>query len=176
MLQDEQLDAIIHICLLSANQPMTLKQLQALFIEDEAVDEPRLQAALTRLMATALPYELREVASGYRFQSKTDYIPWLSRLFAEKAPKYGRATLETLALIAYRQPITRAEIDEIRGVSSSAPIIKTLMEREWVYVVGQRELPGRPSLYATTKNFLDYFNLKHLTELPLLTELTPLPV
>ena len=110
--------------------------------------------------------QLKEVASGYRFQSLDSLSPWLSRLWQESSPKYSRAMLETLALIAYRQPITRGEIEQVRGVAVSSNIIKTLTEREWIKVIGHKEVPGRPALYATTKQFLDYFSLKSLSDLP----------
>ena len=118
--------------------------------------------------------EVREVGSGFRIQVRSEYSSWVSRLFAERPPKYSRALLETLALIAYRQPITRGEIEDIRGVSVSTNIIKTLTERDWVRVVGHRDVPGKPALYATTKEFLDYFNLKSLGELPTLAEIRDL--
>lgn len=115
--------------------------------------------------------ELVEVASGWRFQVRSDYSKWVNRLFEERPPRYSRALLETLAIIAYRQPITRAEIEEIRGVSISGSIIKTLQEREWIRVVGHRDVPGKPELLATTREFLDYFNIKKLSELPSLSEI-----
>ena len=116
--------------------------------------------------------QLKELASGYSFQVKAEYAPWLSRLWEERPARYSRALLETLALIAYRQPITRGEIEDIRGVSVSSQIMKTLQEREWIRIVGYRDLPGKPGLYATTRQFLDHFNLKSLDELPTLAELT----
>ena len=119
-------------------------------------------------------FELKEVASGFRIQVREGYAQWVSRLWDERPPRYSRALLETLALIAYRQPITRAEIEDIRGVAVSSNIVKTLLEREWVRVVGHKELPGRPAMYATTRQFLDYFNLKSLAELPTLSELRDL--
>lgn len=177
MITDENLDAIIHVWLLSSPEPLSVKTLLSLFDEAEAVSEPRVRDALGRLSVLPhLPYALVEVASGYRWQTKADYALWLSRLFAGKTNRYSKATLETLALIAYRQPITRAEIDEIRGVSTSAHIIKNLLEREWICVVGQRDVPGRPSLYATTTQFLDYFQLTRLSDLPVLTASTALPI
>ena len=115
--------------------------------------------------------ELKEVASGYRFQARPDYAFWVNRLFDERSPRYSRALLETLALIAYRQPITRSEIEDIRGVSVNSSIIKTLQEREWIRVVGHRDVPGRPELLATTREFLDYFNLKKISELPPLSSI-----
>lgn len=118
--------------------------------------------------------ELVEVASGFRFQVKQDYAHWITQLWQEKPSRYSRATLETLALIAYRQPITRSEIEAVRGVAVSSAIINSLVEREWIRVVGQRDMPGKPHLYGTTKLFLDYFNLKQLADLPPLTALTDL--
>jgi len=119
-------------------------------------------------------YELKQVASGYRFQVRADYGEWVSRLWKEKPPRYSRALLETLALVAYKQPITRGDIEEIRGVAVSTNIMRTLIEREWVRVVGHRDVPGHPALYATTRNFLDYFNLRSLDELPTLAEIRDL--
>src|SRR5690554_4573769 len=116
-------------------------------------------------------YELVEVASGYRFQVRSEYAPWASRLWEERPQRYSRALLETLAIIAYRQPITRGEIEDIRGVAVSTNIVKTLMEREWIRVVGHKDVPGRPAMYATTRQFLDHFNLTSLAELPPLAEL-----
>ena len=149
--------------------------------EDEApaAEAPERDAVRQALAELAVDYEgrgfeLKEVASGFRIQVRDDYAPWVSRLWEEKPPKYSRALLETLALIAYRQPITRAEIEDIRGVAVSSNIVKTLLEREWIRVVGHKELPGRPAMYATTRQFLDYFNLKSLAELPTLSELRDL--
>ncbi len=118
--------------------------------------------------------KLKQVSSGYRFQATEEVGPWVSRMWEEKPARYSRALLETLALIAYRQPITRGEIEEIRGVSTSSHIMKTLQEREWVRVVGHRDVPGRPAMYATTRLFLDYFNLKNIDELPSLSEIRDL--
>jgi segregation and condensation protein B len=115
--------------------------------------------------------ELREVASGYRVQIRSDYTPWVSRLWEERPPRYSRALLETLSIIAYRQPITRAEIEDVRGVSLSTNIFRTLLDRRWIRAVGHRDVPGRPALYGTTREFLDYFGLKSLDELPPLAEL-----
>lgn len=119
-------------------------------------------------------FELRKVASGYRLQVREEFAPWVSRLFEEKPQRYSRALLETLALIAYRQPITRGEIEDVRGVTVSSNIIRTLLEREWVRVVGHRDVPGRPAMYATTRQFLDYFNLSGLGQLPPLSEIRDL--
>jgi segregation and condensation protein B len=119
-------------------------------------------------------FELKQVASGYRFQVRADFETWVVRLWEQKPPRYSRALMETLALIAYRQPITRGEIEDIRGVSVSSNIIKTLQERDWVKPLGHKEVPGRPTLYGTTRSFLDYFNLKSLNELPTLAEIRDL--
>jgi len=118
--------------------------------------------------------ELKRVASGYRYQTRSDVQPWVARLWQEKPPRYSRALLETLALIVYRQPITRGQIEEVRGVSVSSHIIKTLLEREWIRIIGHKEAPGRPALYGSTRQFLDHFNLKSLDELPDLMELADL--
>ncbi len=165
---------IVEAALLAAGGPLTLDSLLELFGTDA---EPPTREALNVALATlAEDYrdrgiELAQVAGGYRIQVRKDCAPWIARLWDEKPPRYSRALLETLALIAYRQPITRGEIEDIRGVAVSTHIVKALLEREWVRVVGHRDVPGRPSLYATTRKFLDYFGLKSLNELPTLAEL-----
>lgn len=165
---------IIEAALLSATQPLSLERLEYLFEGDHPVPDRRsIRQALDEIGKECVTrcYELTEVASGYRLQVKGEYAPWIHRLWEEKPPRYSRATLETLALIAYRQPITRGEIEAVRGVSVSSQIIKGLQERDWIRVVGHREVPGRPALYATTRGFLDYFGIKSLDELPPLAEL-----
>ena len=164
---------IVEAALLAASQPLTAVQLQALFPLDEPAPEGSVEAALVDLQAAceARGVELVELASGWRFQVRADVHPWVARLWTERQTKYTRATLETLALIAYRQPITRGEIEQVRGVAVNSSIIKALEEREWIRVVGHRDVPGRPELLATTKTFLDYFGLKRLDELPPLSEL-----
>ncbi|MEO6226487.1 MAG: SMC-Scp complex subunit ScpB [Thermomonas sp.] len=164
---------IVEAALLASSQPLTVVQLQALFPLDEPAPEGSIQAALEQLQAVCETrgVELVELASGWRFQVKTEVHAWVSRLWTERQVKYTRATLETLALIAYRQPITRGEIEQVRGVAVSSNIIKALEEREWIRVVGHRDVPGKPELLATTKSFLDYFGLKRLDELPSLSEL-----
>lgn len=159
---------IVEGALLAASQPLTVAQLSALFTLDEPAPDGSLQAALAELQAQCADrgVELVEVANGWRYQVKADVHPWVTRMWAERTTKYTRATLETLALIAYRQPVTRGEIEAVRGVSVSSSIMKTLQERGWIKVIGHREVPGRPALYATTRAFLDYFNLKSLSELP----------
>lgn len=171
---DQQLiNRIVEAALLAANQPLTLAQLHALFPEDQPAPADSVEKALETLreQSEGRGVELVEVASGFRFQVKADVHPWVARLWAERQTKYTRATLETLALIAYRQPITRGEIEQIRGVAVNSNIIKALEEREWIRVVGHRDMPGRPELLGTTKGFLDYFGLKRLDELPPLSEL-----
>lgn len=164
---------IVEAALLAAGRSLTIKDLQALFAETEAPDTVELEAVLRTIEADCAErgYELRLTASGYRFQVRERLAPWISRLWEERPQRYSRALLETLALIAYRQPITRGDIEEIRGVSVSTQIIKTLQEREWVRVVGHRDVPGKPALYATTRQLLDYFNLRSLEDLPALGEL-----
>ena len=164
---------IVEAALLASNQPLTLVQLGGLFPLDEPAPEGSVQQALETLRAEAAGrgVELVEVASGWRYQVQADVHPWVARLWTERQTKYTRATLETLALIAYRQPITRGEIEQVRGVATNSNIIKALEEREWIRVVGHRDMPGRPELLGTTKGFLDYFGLKRLDELPPLSEL-----
>jgi segregation and condensation protein B len=167
---------ILEGAILAAGQPLTIARLLELFDEAVAPSKEDMLAALQDIAARSQDhgYELKEVASGWRFQVREDLALWVNRLWDEKPQKYSRALLETLALIAYRQPLTRGDIEEIRGVAVSSHIMKTLMEREWVKVVGHRDVPGRPSLYATTRQFLDYFNLKNLEDLPSLSEIRDL--
>lgn len=164
---------IVEAALLAASQPLTVVQLQALFPLDEPAPEDSVQTALQQLQdaCSERGVELVELASGWRFQVKADVHAWVARLWTERQTKYTRATLETLALIAYRQPVTRGEIEQVRGVAVSSNTIKALEEREWIRVVGHRDVPGKPELLATTKTFLDYFGLKRLDELPPLSEL-----
>lgn len=173
----EQLPLILEAILFSAGKPLTEQQLLNLFTEDERPALSEIRQALFDLQAVYADrgIELLLLASGYQFQSKVDFAEWIGRLWEEKPSKYSRALLETLALIAYRQPITRGEIEEIRGVSISPSIFKTLLEdRGWIRVVGHRDVPGRPGLYATTKLFLDYFALNSLDQLPALPEILAL--
>ncbi len=170
-MQYDQLKSVIEGLLFAAGKPMSLDQLARLL--PEVQDKAQLREALEQLRQDYAErgVELVEVGSGYRFQVRQCYSHWVGRLWEEKPPRYSRATLETLALIAYRQPITRGEIEEIRGVSVSSNIIKSLLEREWIRVIGHRDIPGRPALYATTRQFLDYFNLSSLEQLPPLSEI-----
>lgn len=175
-LTQEELKCIIEGAIMAADQPLTIEQISKLFAPEQVPATNELQDALAQLIAD---YEnrgvvLKEVASGYRFQVKESLAPWIQKLWQERPAKYSRALLETLALIIYKQPITRAEIEEIRGVAVSTTLIKTLMEREWIRIVGHKELPGKPAIYATTKQFLDDFNLKSLSQLPSLTQLSDL--
>lgn len=172
----EQLQQILEAALMVAGRPLPIVHMQRLFEEPHQPTQDDIQNALQGIREhySKSGIELRELASGYQFQAKTELSPWLCKLWEERPPRYSRALLETLALIAYRQPITRAEIEEIRGVSVSSQIIKTLLEREWVRVIGYREVVGKPALYGTTKAFLDHFNLKSLDELPALSELKDL--
>jgi segregation and condensation protein B len=167
------INRIVEAALLAATQPLTLAQLHGLFPEEEPAPEGSIETALQQLTGACADrgVELVEVASGYRYQVKADVHAWVARLWTERKTKYTRATLETLALIAYRQPITRGEIEQVRGVAVSSNIIQALEEREWIRVVGHRDVPGKPALFGTTKAFLDYFGLKRLDELPPLSEL-----
>jgi segregation and condensation protein B len=176
MTDEDRLKQIVEAALLAAGRPLSLAQLQALFPEHEEPDTKQLREVLDRLSNDyqGRGIEVTEVGSGFRIQVRAEFSPWVSKLWVERPPKYSRALLETLALIAYRQPITRGEIEDVRGVTVSTNIIKTLTEREWIRVVGHRDVPGKPALYATTKEFLDYFNLKSLNELPTLAEIRDL--
>lgn len=173
MIEPGQLKQVVEAALLAAAQPLSLAQLSALFGEQEMPSHEALARALEELRedCTNRGVELTEVASGFRYQVRSEVNSWVARLWTERQTKYSRALLETLALIAYRQPITRGEIEQIRGVAVSTNIIRTLEEREWVRVVGYRDVPGKPALFGTTKSFLDYFNLKSLDELPPLAEI-----
>lgn len=176
-MNQEQLKNIIEAALMVSDKPMSINRLLELFQKDvEEIEREEIMAAIQELQDDyqSRGIELTKVANGYRIQSRAEYADWVNRLFDEKPPRYSRALLETLAIIAYRQPLTRAEIEDIRGVSVSSNIIKTLQEREWIRVVGHKDLPGKPELLATTKEFLDYFNLKTLSELPTLAEIKEL--
>ena len=168
-----EIKRIVEAALLAAGQPLSLVQLHALFGENEAIGSDAVAQALAELAAgcEGRGVELVEVASGFRYQVREDVHAWVARLWTERQTKYSRALLETLALIAYRQPITRGEIEQIRGVAVSTNIIKTLEEREWIRVVGHRDVPGKPALFGTTRQFLDYFALKSLDQLPPLAEI-----
>ena len=175
-LDQDTVKRIVEGALFAAGQPMKLDKIAGLFLEEEAPPTEMLVEAINQLKQEYAErgVMLKEVASGFRFQVQESVGEWVSRLWEEKPARYSRALLETLALIAYRQPITRGEIEEIRGVSVSSHITKTLLEREWIRVVGHRDVPGRPAMYGTTRTFLDYFNLKNLDELPSLAEIRDL--
>ena len=173
----DKIKCIIEAALMVSDKPLSATQIEALFVKDMGeVDRELVKSAIAALQADYRDrgIELKEVASGYRVQVKSEYSAWVNRLFEERPPRYSRALLETLAIIAYRQPVTRAEIEDIRGVGISSTLIKTLQEREWIRVVGHKDIPGRPELLATTKEFLDYFNLKKLSDLPSLAEIREL--
>ena len=172
----EQLKRIVEAALLASSTPLSLPHLLQLFGENEQPSHEDLARALDELArdSEGRGIELKEVASGFRYQVRAEVNAWVSRLWTERQTRYSRAQLETLALIAYRQPITRGEIENIRGVAVSSNIIKTLEEREWIRTVGHRDVPGKPELFGTTRTFLDYFNLKSLDELPPLAEIRDL--
>ena len=167
---------ILEGALLAAGEPLSVQRMALLFEENERPSKDDIRAAIKTVEERCEDrgYELVQVASGYRFQVRQNLSTWVGRLWQERPARYSRALMETLSLIAYRQPITRGEIEEIRGVAVSTNIIKTLLEREWVRVVGHRDVPGRPAMYATTRQFLDYFNLKSLDQLPPLAEIKEL--
>ena len=164
---------IIEAALLSASRPLTIEEIQKLFSNDQIPSKEEIKESLNEIddLCKNRGVELKKVSSGYRMQVKQSLSGYIAKLWEEKPQRYSKATLETLALIAYRQPITRGEIEEIRGVSVGTQLIRGILERGWVKIVGQRDVPGRPSLYATTKEFLDYFGLQHLRELPDLPDL-----
>jgi segregation and condensation protein B len=166
----ELIKKIVEGALLAAGRPLDISQLEKLFADDERPPRDQLRAAIEDIQADCRGrgYDVVQVASGFRFQVSDELAPWINRLWEEKPKRYSRAMLETLALIVYRQPLTRGDIELVRGVAVSSDIIRALQEREWIAVVGHRDVPGRPALYATTKQFLNYFNLKSLQQLPAL--------
>src|SRR5210317_34633 len=177
LMDSEKLKSVLEALFAAADRPLSVNQLFDLFTGD--IDQPGkddIRKAIGELVDKYQQggIELKQVASGFRLQVRSDYETWVARLWEQKPPRYSRALMETLALIAYRQPITRGEIEDIRGVSVSTNMIKTLLEREWVKSLGHKEVPGRPTLYGTTREFLDYFNLKSLNELPTLAEIRDL--
>ena len=176
-MNNDKLKPILEALFAAADRPLSVNQISDLFSGD--IDQPSKDDIRKAIDEIGAQYrdsgmELKQVASGFRFQVKPAYESWVSRLWDQKPPHYSRAMLETLALIAYRQPITRGEIEDIRGVSVSTNMIKTLLEREWVKPLGHKDVPGRPTLYGTTRSFLDYFNIKSLNELPTLSEISDL--
>jgi segregation and condensation protein B len=175
-LVEAKIKHIVEAALLAAGRPLSLDNLLDLFLHEEKPERKTLRDAIGELQQEyeGRAIQLVEVGSGFRINVQADFAPWVSRLWEERPPRYSRALMETLALIAYRQPITRGEIEDIRGVSVSSSIVKTLMEREWVREVGHRDVPGKPALLATTREFLNYFGLKGLDELPTLAEIKDL--
>jgi segregation and condensation protein B len=173
MINEKLAKSILEAALLVANRPLTLDHLQGLFGEQEQLSRQSIRALLAKMTEECAErgIELVEVASGYRFQVKANLTPWIKRLTNKSPPRYSRAMLETLVLVAYRQPITRSEIEQIRGVSVSSAIIQNLVDYQWIRILAYRDTPGKPALYGTTRAFLDHFNLKSLDELPKLTEL-----
>lgn len=171
--EPRELAPLLEAFLLATGKPQSLERLFELFEEAERPDPPVFKKALEilRKSCDGRAFELREVASGYRLQIREKFSPWVGRLWEERPQRYSRAMLETMALIAYRQPITRGEIEDVRGVAVNSHIVKTLLEREWIRIVGYRDVPGKPAMFATTKVFLDHFNLKNLDDLPPLAEL-----
>jgi segregation and condensation protein B len=170
----DKLKPILEAVFSASDKPLSVNQLFELFVGDiEQPGKDEIRQAIQQLVEKYAHsgFELKQVASGFRFQVRVDFETWVVRLWEQKPPRYSRALLETLALIAYRQPITRGEIEDIRGVSVSTNMINTLQERDWVKSLGHKDVPGRPTLYGTTSGFLDYFNLKSLNELPTLAEI-----
>lgn len=175
-MEQDQLKHIIEAALLAAGRPLTLDQLRALFGEEHPPEKAELRAAIDALVHD---YEhrgitVREVASGFRIEVRSNVSPWLAKLWEERPTRYSRALLETLAIVAYRQPVTRGDVEEIRGVAVTTNIIRTLLERGWIKVVGYRDVPGKPAMYGTTREFLDYFGLRQLDDLPPLAEIRDL--
>jgi len=178
-MQIEKTKRIVEAVLFAAGKPLTVLQLDEVFDQGEGEDRPNrddIRQALKELQEEydGKGVELRQVASGFRFQVPQGFEPWIARLYDERPPRYSRALLETLSIIAYRQPVTRGEIEEIRGVAVSTHITRTLQEREWIRVLGHKDVPGKPAMFGTTREFLDYFNLKNLNDLPSLAELRDL--
>ena len=173
---ENTLSQIIEALLLSASRPIDIQEIERVFDETERPSKDEIRYALNEIeeQCSNRGVELKKVSTGYRLQVRQDLSSYIAKLWEEKPPRFSKATLETLALIAYRQPITRGEIEEIRGVTIGTQLMRGLMDRGWVKIVGQRDVPGRPSLYSTTKEFLDYFGLQHLRELPDLPELPDL--
>ncbi len=181
MIDQEKIIGIVEAALLAADSPMEVKELVDLFNGEELEKETAAKTIRDALDVIGGEYdrrsiELKRVASGFRFQVKQDYSEWVGRMLKDRPPRYTRALLETLAIVVYKQPVTRGDIEELRGVSVSQNIMRTLLERGWIKTVGQKEVPGRPALYATTKEFLDYFDLRNLNELPEISDIQELVV
>ena len=181
MIDQEKIIGIVEAVLLAAESPVEVKELVELFNSEELDKDTAAKTIRDALEVIGSEYdrrsiELKRVASGYRFQVKQDYSEWVGRMLKDRPPRYTRALLETLAIVVYKQPVTRGDIEELRGVSVSQNIMRTLLERGWIKTVGQKEVPGRPALYATTKEFLDYFDLRNLNDLPEISEIQELVV
>jgi segregation and condensation protein B len=175
-MDQQQIKFIVEAALLAAGRPLNVDQLRGLFGDEHAPTRPEIRDALAAL---ATDYEtrgiaLREVASGFRVEVRGSMAPWLAKLWEERPPRYSRALMETLAIVAYRQPVTRGDVEEIRGVAVTTNIMRTLLERSWIKVVGYRDVPGKPAMYGTTREFLDYFGLRQLEDLPPLAEIRDL--
>jgi len=172
-MESSKLEKIVDAILLSAEKPLSVEKLLLYFDSEDLVNRQDIRESLENLQNSnaSRGFELKKVASGYRYQTREAFKSWVSKHWDERPPRYSRALLETLALIVYRQPTTRAEIEDIRGVAVSSNIVKTLLEREWVRVVGHKEVPGRPAMYGTTRQFLDYFNLDSLDQMPSLEDI-----
>ena len=173
-MDNEQRKKIIEATLMSVSQALNVDQLLKLFADDaDEVSRDDIKAIVQSLQEDCQErgYELKKVASGFRYQTREEVQPWVDKLRPERPPRYSRAFMETLALVVYKQPITRAEIEDVRGVAVSTSIFKVLLEREWVKIIGHKEVPGRPAMYGTTRKLLDYFNLSSLNELPDLAEI-----
>jgi segregation and condensation protein B len=175
-MDQEQIKRIVEAALLAAGRPLNLEQLRSLFGEEHPPDKTDVRAAVESLREDYADrgVAVNEVASGYRIEVRESMAPWLARLWEERPPRYSRALMETLAIIGYRQPVTRGDIEEVRGVAVTTNIIRTLLERGWIKVVGYRDVPGKPAMYGTTREFLDYFGLKQLEDLPPLSEIRDL--
>lgn len=175
-MENQQLKYIVEAALLAAGRPLDLNEIQALFGDDDPPGKEDIRAAIANLQAdyTDRGIAVQEVASGFRVQVRSSMSSWLSRLWEERAPRYSRALMETLAIIAYRQPVTRGDVEDIRGVGVTTNIMRSLLERNWIRVVGFRDVPGKPAIYGTTREFLDYFGLKKLDDLPPLADLKDL--
>lgn len=172
-MNDAQLKGIIEALILSSGEPSSVDKMQTVFDEADKPDSSKIKLILAQLKAeySDRAFELVELASGYSIRTRSEYSMWVSRLQIEKPAKYSRALLETLAIIAYKQPVTRGDIEDVRGVAVNSQIMKTLLEREWIRVAGHKDVPGKPAVYTTTKEFLNYFSLNHLNELPALSSI-----
>ncbi len=175
-MEKNEIKHVLEAAMLAAGRPLALEQLCGLFGEDNAPERSDVRAALDELQAdyAGRGITVNEVASGFRIEVRLAMAPWLARLWEERPPRYSRALMETLAIVAYRQPVTRGDVEQIRGVAVTTNIMRTLLERSWIKVVGYRDVPGKPAMYGTTREFLDYFSLRRLEDLPPLAEIRDL--